>query len=93
MRKFKIGDKVNLRKDSRWYDGGETNPSDVRGTITRYRDIGLELPYTVDWDNGEYNSYSSSDLELWGHPINDLNKLLYPDYVEQDGLLVPKEKI
>lgn len=89
---FKVGDKVKIKKNTRYYGGGDTNPSDIRGTVTHFRDIRLKLPYKVDWDNGEYNIYASEDLELWGYPINDLNKLLYPDYIEEDGLLVPKEK-
>ena len=93
MSKFKVGDQVKIRKDSPYYDGGDSNPANVRGTITRYIDNSrLRLPYTVDWHNNTYNSYASTDLEPWGHPINAINKLLYPDYEEKDGYLVPKEK-
>ena len=90
---FKVGDQVKIRKDSQYYDAGNSNPANVRGTITVYiGDSRLPLPYKVDWHNGKTNNYASSDLEYWGHPINDMNKLLYPDYIEENGYLVPKEK-
>lgn len=93
LSEFKVGDKVKIRKDSIYYGYGENNPVDVRGTIHQYvYSSGVRLPYTVNWDNGEYNNYSSSDLEYWGHPINSISRLLYPDYIEKDGYLVPKEK-
>jgi hypothetical protein len=90
MRKFKIGDKVKLRKDSRWYDSQIELSEGTYGVICQ--NFNYKYEYSVQWKNEE-RAYDLIDLEPWGHPINDLNKLLYPDYVEQDGLLVPKEKI
>lgn len=37
--------------------------------------------------------FHENDLKHYGYPINDLNKLLYPDYIEKYGLLVPKENL
>ena len=88
--KYRIGDKVRIRKDSEYYGEHEYyNPANLVGEIIDIRLKG-QYPYKVQWYIYADNNYRESDLEFWGHPINDLNKLLYPDYIEENGLLVPK---
>jgi hypothetical protein len=86
--KFKIGDKVKLRKDSFFYLSQNEYSQGTFGVIINF--ISDTYPIAVDWEGADGFSYNESDLEFWGYPINDLNKLLYPDYVERDGSLVPK---
>lgn len=70
MSKFKIGDKVKIRKDSKYYRGDESNPKDTRGEVKTVcsGNLGIE----VMWDNGISNSYNDSDLELWRFTKADL---------------------
>ena len=63
--KFKKGDRVRISKDSEYYGGGKSNPSDCEGTVTKYHAGDLQKFTTrVDWDNGTDNSYEDHDLEL-----------------------------
>jgi hypothetical protein len=87
--KFKIGDKVKLRKDSFFYRSQNEYSQGTFGVIINLY-ISDMYPIAVAWEGTNRFAYNESDLEFWGYPINDLNKLLYPDYVERDGLLVPK---
>lgn len=59
--KFKVGDRVRISRDSKYYDSGITsNPTDHDGTVTRYDAYAVE----VEWDNGTTNDYKDNDLEL-----------------------------
>lgn len=64
--KFKVGDKVKIRKDSVFYEDGDRNPKDKIGEITEI-DIqdGLNLPLRVTWADGANNTYDEDDLELY----------------------------
>lgn len=60
MSKFKIGDRVRIKTDSEWYCRSLDNPK-CEGTVSEVGWAGLVV---VDWDNGTFNSYTDSDLEL-----------------------------
>ncbi len=66
MNKFKIGDKVLIRKDSEYYGCNEANPKEIKGIIDDILDDQEEigLPIRVKWTNGKSNSYGSKDLKL-----------------------------
>jgi len=65
MGKFKVGDKVTIRKSSMYYGNTSSNPKDAMGIIVNVTDSGDHI-YTVDWgSNGNSNSYRESDLELF----------------------------
>jgi hypothetical protein len=63
--KFKVGDKVRIRKDSAFYYSEYyfNNPRDEDGVITGIAPRGC-LDIMVEWKNGSENSYSEKDLEL-----------------------------
>jgi hypothetical protein len=74
--KFKVGDKVKIRKDSGFYGDGDRNPKDKIGTITEIDlEDGLDLPIRVTWADGAKNTYSEADLEDY-QPINNLLKVV-----------------
>lgn len=61
--KFKVGDKVVLRKDSRWRDYPSLQLADFIGTV--HSIYPHPLPYRVDWyENGaiKHNRYDEIDL-------------------------------
>ena len=63
MSKFKIGDKVKLRKDSWFYKcSSNSNPANIEGIVKGYSEC--ILPVEIQWDNHTRNSYNESDLEL-----------------------------
>lgn len=70
MSKFKVGDKVKIRKDSMYYRDTATNPKDTRGEVKSVNSCGSEIE--VMWDNGFLNVYSESDLEFWRFTKADL---------------------
>lgn len=96
MNKFKIGDKVTITGDleSTESDLGLSNIMVEWKTYNRVCEI-------TDIHRGNFRLYcgfqqywfNEVDISMYGYPINDINKLLYPDYVEKDGLLVPKENL
>ena len=65
MGKFKVGDKVTIRKSSMYYGNTFANPKDAMGIIVNVTDSGDHI-YTVDWgSDSNSNSYRESDLELF----------------------------
>jgi hypothetical protein len=93
--KFKIGDKVMITGDLRSTDylcgltpaifDWQDNKIMLEVVEINYQGM-LKLTETHRcscW-------LSPEDLSFCGHPINPLNRILYPDYVEEDGLLVPR---
>lgn len=66
--KFKVGDRVRIRKDSEYYldDSNSSNPKNTTGTVTKYKcgDYTTSFTTNVDWDNNTQNSYRDGDLEL-----------------------------
>ena len=57
---FKIGDKVKIRKDSKFYGKTSANPKDMVGEVIELDRGGLR----VEWENKQKNSYENEDLEL-----------------------------
>jgi ribosomal protein L21E len=64
--KFKVGDKIKIRKDSKFFGDGARNPKDKIGEITGI-DLkdGLNLPIRVTWSDGAKNTYNEDDLEFY----------------------------
>lgn len=62
--KFKVGDRVRIRKDSEYYLDDHSNPKDTTGTVTGYTTTNGSWTTEVDWDNNTKNSYRDHDLEL-----------------------------
>jgi len=59
---FVEGDKVMIRRFTRYHKPDEPyNPIDTIGIVTEC-DGELELPLTVKWDNGNENCYTKHDL-------------------------------
>lgn len=64
MSKFKIGDKVKIRKDSKYYkELSMFNPRDVEGEVSITYGSGSAFEYNVKWPEAS-NSYRECDLEL-----------------------------
>ena len=59
---FKVGDKVRIKKNSRFYTGEPWNPKDVDGTVTDDSPNGC-YRYRVSWGKGG-NAYDGEDLEF-----------------------------
>ncbi|PCI28784.1 hypothetical protein COB55_03415 [Candidatus Wolfebacteria bacterium] len=69
--KFKVGDKIRLREDSKHYTFGINNPKDTNGIIKSLRGINI----LVDWGGGITNYYMEKDLEFWYvRPLEELYK-------------------
>lgn len=67
---FKVGTKVTLHKNSRFYKmNSENNPAGVCGVVRFIRSLGT---YKVDvqWSNGHWNSYQPADLKILGESVN-----------------------
>lgn len=62
--KFKVGDRVRIRPDTRFYmEGDKSNPIHEVGTIDFVGEPELnELNISVKWDGGITNSYDETDL-------------------------------
>jgi hypothetical protein len=71
MTDFKVGDRVRIRKESRYYGINRANPKDTVGVITQDRrwDPSTEymMHFRVKWENDTSNAYNVEDLELVGH--------------------------
>lgn len=71
-----IGTKVTLSKDSRWWNDEDMplgNPQGIAGVVTRNQLDGCKvchLPYQVQWNNGQRNSYDAVDLKVLGQGYN-----------------------
>ncbi|QVG64084.1 hypothetical protein Herod_00019 [Acinetobacter phage Herod] len=70
-----IGTKVTLSKESEWWsdDGMFDNPQGIAGVVTRNQLDGCKvchLPYQVQWNNGQRNSYDAFDLKVLGQGYN-----------------------
>ncbi|PCI28498.1 hypothetical protein COB55_03810 [Candidatus Wolfebacteria bacterium] len=72
--KFKVGQKVRIRKDCVLYKGTSGNPKNTNGIIiTINKDDIFGLPIRVMWENNVENIYSEEDLEYWyKQPLRDL---------------------
>ena len=55
---FKIGDRVNLRQDNQYF-GHDIQGNGQSGIIT-----GISSSISVDWNNGDKNTYHPKDLDL-----------------------------
>jgi hypothetical protein len=65
---FKVGDKVQIKKGSRYYGKDEKNPKDTIGEIIEIEDV---FP-KVKWGNETTNIYEFKDLELAQQVQQDL---------------------
>lgn len=70
-----IGTKVTLSKESEWWndEGMFNNPQGIAGVVIRNELDGYKvchLPYQVQWDNGQRNSYDAVDLKVLGQGYN-----------------------
>lgn len=87
---FKVGDRVKIRKGSRFYGvHAIENPAEIEGTVIEIDDAKF-LNHRVEWKTGyNTNHYDEKDLQ---HIIldNPLNRKLYPNFISKDGHLVSK---
>lgn len=60
---FKVGDKVKIRKDSKYYGESSSNLTDVLGEVNSIYPH-FALPIRVEWSTGYLSYYRSCDLEL-----------------------------
>ena len=63
MGKFKVGDKVRLRKHSLYYGLDGQIPIGSYGVVTEQERQNPRFPYEVSWGNVGYNQYGEDDLE------------------------------
>ncbi len=67
MKKFKVKDRVRIRKSSGYYyEKNFLNPINMDGTVVvvrRDRKQRYFLPIIVLWDNGGRNGYNHKDLK------------------------------
>lgn len=85
--KFKIGDRVKIKKDSKWYTNSRNNPKNIEGTInniTNHNDLNIY----VYWDNGGNNAYYVEDLELIDNMDNNTNQEIIGYKVKEEFLQV-----
>ena len=64
--KFKIGERVIIRKDSEYYGDCDSNPKDVVGVLVDNDDpeaIEAGFLYKVKWDAENCNYYEPHDLK------------------------------
>ena len=69
--KFKIGDRVVIREDSKWFgDDVNYNPTNLIGEVVHVRELTnvgefeCQFKYEVLWDNNHTNGYTEIDLKL-----------------------------
>lgn len=73
---IKVGTKVTLSKESKWWNDEDMplgNPQGIAGVVIRNQLDGCKvchLPYQVQWDNGQRNSYDAVDLKVLGQGYN-----------------------
>ena len=61
---LRVGDRVRIRKSSRYYrDGDRANPINEIGIIVRIEEKSF-LSYSVKWPNEYPNGYNEEDLDL-----------------------------
>ena len=62
--KFKVGDRVYLKKESRWFGSGPNPDSEeAHGEVIRIEQT-CSLPITVRWHTKDENWYEEHDLEF-----------------------------
>lgn len=74
---LKVGNRVLIAHDSKFFGKSEHNPSGVVGAISNIFKVDVELPIEVDWSNGYQNAYKAKDLIL----INEETKMKIGDRV------------
>ena len=89
--KIQVGSRVQLRKDSAYYDRGRWNPDDtVKGTVS-WVHKNSEFCYRVQWDNGTENDYRKGDLKLVVEKDEDAQKIDNAEYMvtaPQDSITI-----
>lgn len=89
---FQVGDKVKVIKSSWYYEDHKEEILTVYCFRKAKNRIGLLFPNPIN-EHGEGDIYlEPSDLEYYGVPDNVLSRVLYPNWVENNGLLVPRIK-
>lgn len=93
---IKIGDRVKIRKDSKYYGRDYSNPMDVIGEVC-YINPDSSYSITVDWSNEHSNVYRESDLELT-EQILDKDPIQIRDRIKEivgivEALSVEKEEL
>lgn len=68
MSKFKIGDKVMLRRDRWWSNEGANNPINTVGEVVHVDSHSLQI--VVNWSNGGSSCYNEVDLKPSPFTIN-----------------------
>lgn len=64
--KFHIGNLVQIQDSSAYYKQGcQKNGDKMKGTVTEFYGIHDALPYRVEWENGNHNTYNERDLEVY----------------------------
>jgi hypothetical protein len=94
--KFKVGDKVKVIS----LDNTSSTRLPLTGPKRRWLSE-QETLIVISFDESDCSlKLNDGYIDQWVHykdvvrviKINDLNKLLYPEYIEENGYLVPKEK-
>lgn len=85
---IKVGDKVILNPNSRWYSDGRKNPAKTCGVVYEIKQEGY-LPIRVRWGRNSSNSYRLEDLII----VNTEEEILaaemcYGFKIEDGGLSV-----
>ena len=69
--KFKIGQKVRIKRDSSLYDNGHSK--DINGIIIKIDTHERNFDIYVDWDYSYSDWFYKEDLEYWyKQPVRDL---------------------
>lgn len=91
--KFKIGDKVRIRKDSEYYiDNTKNNPADIVGEIYEIV-VAYDHNYYVNWENGGDNSYREEDLELTNFSVTNYFKELLTNPIKVPILMTLEDRL
>jgi len=64
MNKFKVGNKVKIRKDSRYYGQSHEIGTIIKVDPDPNSDPNQDHIYNVRWNRNSHNSYTHSDLKL-----------------------------
>jgi hypothetical protein len=74
-KQLKVGDKVQIKKSSEYFDLSPTNPANVTGTVLAAVRDSTGHGIRVQWPQG-VNSYRISDLKLESKPVKVKEDLL-----------------
>jgi hypothetical protein len=92
---IKIGSEVLLKSTSEFNMGEDDNPLDTYGVVSNIDNTNF-LPISVQWENGEFNTYTTNDLvEVIDRetPCNKLRNKLQPLFALSSMLIDAKNKL